>query len=74
MDTLFESVCFPGGFCDVLGVWLAALLTIVVFTYLIRDTFLFRIASSLLVGTAIGFVAAVVIRNVLYPTGAHAVG
>jgi len=50
-----------------LGVWLAALLTILVFTYLIRDTFLFRIASSLLVGTAIGFVSAVVIRNVLFP-------
>lgn len=67
MDTLFNSVCSSGGFCDALGVWLAALLTILVFTYLIRDTFLFRIASSLLAGTAIGFVSAVVIRNVLYP-------
>lgn len=67
MDSLFNAVCAPGGFCDVLGVWLAALVTILVFTYLIRDTALFRIATSLLVGTAIGFVAAVVIRNVLYP-------
>lgn len=53
--------------CDVLGVWLAALLTILVFTYLIRDSFLFRIASGLLVGTAIGFIGAVVISNVLLP-------
>lgn len=53
--------------CDVLGVWLAALLTILVFTYLIRDSFLFRIASGLLVGTAIGFAGAVVISNVLLP-------
>lgn len=67
MDSLFDSVCAPGGFCDVLGVWLAALLTILVFTYLVRDSVLFRIASSLLVGTAIGFVSAVIIRNVLLP-------
>jgi hypothetical protein len=67
MDILFDAVCAPGGFCDVLGVWLAALLTILVFTYLIRDSFLFRIASGLLVGTAIGFASAVVIRTVLLP-------
>lgn len=67
MDTVFDSVCSPGGLCDVLGVWLAALLTILVFTYLIRDTVLFRIASSLLVGTALGFASAVILRNVLWP-------
>jgi len=67
MDSLFNSVCAPGGFCDVLGVWLAALLTILVFTYLVHDSFLFRIASCLLIGTAVGFVSAVVIRNVLLP-------
>jgi hypothetical protein len=67
MDALFESACGVGGLCDVLGVWIAALLTILVFTYLIRDTFLFRIASSLLVGTSVGFAGAVVIRNVLFP-------
>lgn len=54
-------------FNETLGVWVAALLTILVFTYLVRDTFLFRIASSLLVGTAIGFVSAVVIRTVMLP-------
>lgn len=67
MDSLFNSLCSPDGLCDAVGVWLAALLTILVFTYLVRDTFLFRIASSLLVGTAIGFVSAVVIRNVILP-------
>jgi hypothetical protein len=66
MDSLFDSFCSGGG-CDALGIWLAALLTILVFTYLVRDTFLFRIASSLLVGTAIGFICAVVIRNVFLP-------
>lgn len=67
MDALFDSVCTPGGLCDALGVWIAALLTILVLTYLIRDTFLFRIASSLLVGTALGFVTAVVLQRVLIP-------
>lgn len=65
MDAFFDSACSGGG-CDALGVWVAALLTIAVLTYLIHDTFIFRIASSLLVGTAIGFVSAVVIRNVLW--------
>lgn len=67
MDSLFTTLCPPGGFCDLLGVWLAALLTILVFTYLVRDTLLFRIASALLVGTAIGFTTAVVVREVLVP-------
>lgn len=66
MDSVFNSVC-SGGLCDALGIWLAALLTVLVFTYLIQDTILFRIASGLLVGTAIGFVSAVVLRNVLLP-------
>lgn len=49
-----------------LGVWLAALLTLLVWTYLVRDTFLFRIASALLVGTAIGLTSAIVLRRVLW--------
>lgn len=71
MDSLFNSVCATGGFCDTLGIWLAALLTIFVFSYLIHDTVLFRIASCLLIGTAIGFVSAVAIRNVLFPLAAR---
>ncbi len=67
MDTLFNSVCgsSPGG-CDTVGVWLGALLTILVFTYLIRDGMLFRLAQSLLVGTAIGYGSAVILRTVLW--------
>lgn len=65
MDAFFDSACSGGG-CDALGVWVAALLTILVWSYLIRDTLFFRIASSLLVGTAIGYVGAVVIKTVLW--------
>ncbi len=55
MDALF----------DILGTWLAVLLTILVGSYLLRDTFLFRLAQSLLVGTAIGYGSAVILRMVL---------
>ncbi len=67
MDGIFTSLCgpFPGG-CDYAGVWLAALLTLLVGSYLIRDTFLFRLAQSLLVGTAIGYGSAVVLSTVLW--------
>lgn len=65
MDALFTSIC-SGGLCDTIGVWVAALLTILVWSYLLRDTFLFRIAGSLLVGTAVGYVGAVVINTVLW--------
>ena len=73
MDAVFESVCAPNGLCDVLGTWLAALLTIMVFSLLIdglagrRWDYLFRLASALLVGTAVGFIGAVVVRSVLFP-------
>ncbi len=67
MDALFNSVCTPGGMCDALGVWLAALLTILVFSYLIHDSFLFRIASGLLVGAAVGFISAVALSQALVP-------
>lgn len=67
MGTAFNSLCaqFPGG-CDNAGVWLAAILTLLVLSYLIRDTFLFRLAQSLLVGTAIGFGSAVVLHSVVW--------
>lgn len=65
MDALFDAAC-AGGFCETLGVWIAALLTFLVWSYLVRETLLFRVALSLLVGTASGFVSAVVIRTVIW--------
>jgi len=71
MDAFFTSMCGTGGLCDGLGVWLAALLTILVFSYLIHDSFFFRLASGLLVGTAIGFASAVIIHATLLPMAAR---
>lgn len=62
----FNSIC-AGGFCDTLGIWLAAILTILVLSYLVHDSFLFRIASGLLVGTAIGFGSAMIVKTALLP-------
>ncbi len=66
-------------FTDAIGVWVAALLTIFVFSYLLRGVagfdfdLLFRVASALLVGTAVGYISAVVIQNVLLPLIPHLV-
>ncbi len=65
MDNFFVSLCGSGG-CDAAGTWLAALLTLFVLSYLIRDSFLFRLASSLLVGTAVGYGFAVILNTVLW--------
>ncbi len=47
------------------GVWTGAVLTIMVFSYLLSDSPLFRVAEHLLVGTALGFAAVVAVHQVL---------
>ncbi len=49
---------------DTLGMLLGAVLTVLVLSYLFWDTFLFRLASSLLVGAAIGYASAVILNKV----------
>lgn len=52
---------------ETLGVWIAALLTLMVFSYLLGDNPLFRLAEHLFVGTAIGYAFVVAYHSVLYP-------
>ncbi len=52
---------------DVLGVLLGFLLTIFVFSYIVGDNALFRIAAHLFIGVTAGYVAIVVIQNVILP-------
>ncbi len=52
---------------DLIGVWVGALLTLLVFSYLLGDTPLFRIAQALFVGVAVGYGATVAIYLVLFP-------
>ena len=50
---------------DLLGVWIGVLLTLLVFSYLLHDSPLFRIAQAIFVGVTVGYAATVAIRSVL---------
>lgn len=50
---------------DVIGVWGAALLTLMVYSYLVADNPLYRLAEHLLVGTAVGYAFVVAYHSVL---------
>lgn len=52
---------------DLIGSILAAVLTIMVLSYLIGDNPLFKLAMHLLIGVAAGYVGAVSVHNVLIP-------
>ena len=51
-----------------IGVWVAAVLTLMAYSFLVRDNPLFRLAEHLLVGTALGYAALVVMERVLLPS------
>ena len=52
---------------ELLGTWVAALLTLMVFSYLISDNPLYRLAEHLFVGSALGYAIVVAIQDVLWP-------
>ena len=52
---------------ELISAFVGLILTLMVFSYLIGDNFLFRIAIYLFIGVASGYAAAVVIRYVLMP-------
>jgi hypothetical protein len=52
---------------DLIGVWVGAILTLLVFSYLLGDSPLFRIAQALFVGVAVGYGATAAIYLVLAP-------
>lgn len=52
---------------DLIGVWVGAILTLLVFSYLLHDSPLFRIAQAVFVGVTIGYAATVAVLVVLVP-------
>ncbi|MGQ9586021.1 MAG: hypothetical protein ACUVXG_11550 [Anaerolineae bacterium] len=52
---------------DVIGGWVAFALTLVVFSYLLGDNPLFRLAEHLFVGVAVGYAVVIAWRSVIYP-------
>jgi len=52
---------------EVFAVWIAALLTLMVYSYLLADNPLYRLAQHLFVGSSVGYAVVVVVHNVLLP-------
>ncbi len=52
---------------DIVGVWIGAILTLLVFSYLLGDTPLFRIAQAIFVGVAVGYAVTVAVYLILVP-------
>lgn len=52
---------------DVIAGWVSLVLTLMVFSYLLADNFLYRIAVHVLVGAAAGFVVFAAIQEVVIP-------
>lgn len=50
-----------------LGLWVGFVLTIFVYSYIIRDNFLYRLAVYTFVGLAAGYIAIVTVESVLLP-------
>lgn len=57
----------PPGTADVLGIWVAALLTLAVLSYILGNNVVFRIAEYLFVGMAAGYAGALAWSQVLWP-------
>ena len=54
-------------YLDAAGTWVAVILTLFVFSYLLGDNALYRLAEHIFVGVAVGYAAVVVFHNVLVP-------
>jgi len=52
---------------DRLGIWIAALLTLAIYSFLYRDNPIYRFAESLLVGVSVGFLLVVTFDTTLVP-------
>lgn len=52
---------------DAIGLWVGAILTLLVFSYLLGDTPLFRIAQAVFVGVAVGYATTVAVYTILLP-------
>lgn len=56
-----------GGAMESIGTVVALLLTLMILSYLIDDTAIYRLAASLLVGLSVGYFMAVMLWNILIP-------
>jgi hypothetical protein len=67
-ETLTELITqLPAGAAELLGTWVAALLTLAVLSYVFGDNPFFRLAEYLFIGLAAGYAASLAWRHVLWP-------
>ena len=52
---------------EVFSIWIAAILTLMVYSYLLADNPLYRLAQHLFVGSSVGYAAVIVFHNILRP-------
>ncbi len=67
-ETFIEFVnTLPPGTPEIVGTWIAALLTLAILSYILGDNPVFRLAEYLFVGIAAGYAAAMTWNSVLWP-------
>ena len=64
---LTEETRMPEFSFDLIGMFFAAVLTIMVLSYMIGDNVLFRVATYLFVGVASGYAGSIAYQNVIRP-------
>lgn len=52
---------------EIVGIFIGFLLTLFIFSYLLGDNALFRIASHIFIGVSTGYFAVIIILNVIWP-------
>jgi len=65
---------YPEGLAGTVATWVAALITILVFSYLLGERRLFRLAQHLLAGLATGYLVLLAVREVLIPRLVEPIG
>jgi hypothetical protein len=56
------------------GIWLAAFLTLAIYSFLYRDNPIYRFAESLLIGVSVGFLLVVTFHSTILPKALEPVG
>ena len=57
----------PDTFIDLTGIWDAALLTLCVFSFLIKDNFMFKLTEAIFVGVSVGYGIVLTYQNGIKP-------
>src|SRR6266852_8607855 len=67
MDVIFEALrsILPPTAGDAIGVFVSAVLTVMVFTYIFGDNLFFRLAQHILIGTLAAYAVVVAVHQVL---------